>query len=153
MIDAKQGISGAGRSFDERTHLSLAGENITPYSVSGHRHTPEIEEQLALCGFEGRVLFQAHLAPLDQGELVSCYVTPTRELGDDELGAVYSRAYADEPFVEFVSGAPGTRDVRETNFCRVHAALHRPQRAGDRLRRASTTSGRARAPRPSRTST
>ena len=125
VIDAKQGISGAGRSFDERTHLSLAGENITPYSVTGHRHTPEIEEQLALAGFEGRVLFQAHLAPLDQGELVSCYVTPTRELAAEELAALYAQAYAGEPFVEVTDGPPGTRDVRETNFCRIHAALHR----------------------------
>ncbi len=47
VIDAKQGISGAGRTFDESTHLSMAGENILPYKVAGHRHTPEIEEQLA----------------------------------------------------------------------------------------------------------
>ena len=48
VIDAKQGISGAGRVFDETTHLSMAGENIVPYNVAAHRHTPEIEEQLAL---------------------------------------------------------------------------------------------------------
>ena len=48
VIDAKQGISGAGRAFDEQTHLSMAGENILPYKVAAHRHTPEIEEQLAL---------------------------------------------------------------------------------------------------------
>jgi N-acetyl-gamma-glutamyl-phosphate reductase len=50
VIDAKQGISGAGRAFDETTHLSIAGENILPYKVAAHRHTPEIEEQLALLG-------------------------------------------------------------------------------------------------------
>ena len=48
VIDAKQGISGAGRAFDETTHLSMAGENILPYKVAAHRHTPEIEEQLEL---------------------------------------------------------------------------------------------------------
>ena len=50
VIDAKQGISGAGRVFDETTHLSMAGENIVPYKVAAHRHTPEIEEQLAAAG-------------------------------------------------------------------------------------------------------
>ena len=50
VIDAKQGISGAGRAFDDTTHLSMAGENILPYKVAAHRHTPEIEEQLGLLG-------------------------------------------------------------------------------------------------------
>ena len=79
VIDAKQGISGAGRVFDETTHLSMAGENIVPYKVAAHRHTPEIEEQLGALDPahpELTVQFQAHLVPLDQGELASCYVTP-----------------------------------------------------------------------------
>ena len=59
VVDAKQGISGAGRSFDEQTHLSMAGENILPYKVAAHRHTPEIEDQLAALGCEVRVQFQA----------------------------------------------------------------------------------------------
>ena len=79
VIDAKQGVSGAGRGAgEEATHLSMAGENILPYNVAAHRHTPEIEEQLSLLGAELRVQFQAHLVPLAQGELASCYVTPTR---------------------------------------------------------------------------
>jgi N-acetyl-gamma-glutamyl-phosphate reductase len=122
VIDAKQGISGAGRVFDETTHLSMAGENILPYKVACHRHTPEIEEQLALLGAELPVQFQAHLVPLDQGELASCYVTTTRAVGADELRGLFAAAYADEPFVEVVDTPPGTRDVMETNFCRVFAA-------------------------------
>jgi N-acetyl-gamma-glutamyl-phosphate reductase len=122
VIDAKQGISGAGRAFDETTHLSMAAENILPYNVASHRHTPEIEEQLALLGADLRVQFQAHLVPLDQGELVSCYVTPTRPVGAEELGELFVDAYAEEPFVEVVDAPPGTREVRETNFCRVFAA-------------------------------
>ena len=121
VIDAKQGISGAGRTFDETTHLSMAGENILPYKVASHRHTPEIEEQLGLLGVELPVQFQAHLVPLDQGELASCYVTPTRTVAPAELSELYEDAYANEPFVEHVSEPPGTRDVRETNFCRVFA--------------------------------
>ncbi len=120
VIDAKQGISGAGRGADiDTTHLSLAGENILPYKVAAHRHTPEIEEQLALLGSDVRVQFQAHLVPLDQGELASCYVTPTRELGARELHELYHDAYAQEPFVELATVPPGTRDVLATNFCRL----------------------------------
>jgi N-acetyl-gamma-glutamyl-phosphate reductase len=122
VIDAKQGISGAGRTFDDTTHLSLAGENILPYKVAAHRHTPEIEEQLGLLGAGMPVQFQAHLVPLDQGELASCYVTTTRTLAPAELAELYADAYAHEPFVEIVAEPPGVRDVRETNFCRVFAA-------------------------------
>jgi N-acetyl-gamma-glutamyl-phosphate reductase len=127
VIDAKQGISGAGRAFDEQTHLSMAGENILPYKVAEHRHTPEIEEQLAPlraaagAGDELAVLFQAHLVPLDQGELADCYVTTTRAVQDAELAELFAAAYASEPFVEVVDAPPGTRDVLETNFCRVFA--------------------------------
>ncbi len=125
VIDAKQGISGAGRAFDETTHLSMAGENIVPYKVAGHRHTPEIEEQLHELDPEHpelAVQFQAHLVPLDQGELASCYVTTTRPVGGAELAELFDAAYAQEPFVEVADGPPGVREVRETNFCRVFAA-------------------------------
>ena len=121
VIDAKQGVSGAGRTFDETTHLSMAGENILPYKVAAHRHTPEIEEQLALLGADLPVQFQAHLVPLDQGELASCYVTPTRAVEQVELRELYAAAYAEEPFVELRDTPPGTRDVCATNFCRLLA--------------------------------
>jgi N-acetyl-gamma-glutamyl-phosphate reductase len=127
VIDAKQGVSGAGRAFDDTTHLSMAGENILPYKVAEHRHTPEIEEQLApLRAGAGQddelaVLFQAHLVPLDQGELADCYVTTTRPVGDAELGELFAAAYAHEPFVEVAATPPGTRDVLATNYCRVFA--------------------------------
>jgi len=122
VIDAKQGISGAGRAFDETTHLSFAGENILPYKVAAHRHTPEIEEQLALLGAKLPVQFQASLVPLDQGELASCYVTPTRAVHAPELRDLFAAAYEREPFVEVIDVPPGVREVRETNFCRIFAA-------------------------------
>ena len=128
VIDAKQGISGAGRAFDDTTHLSMAGENILPYNVAAHRHTPEIEEQLLALdpGLQDlRVQFQAHLVPLDQGELASCYVTPTRSVAADELEDLFAGAYAEEPFVEVAGEPPGTRDVLATNFCRIFAAADR----------------------------
>ena len=123
VIDAKQGISGAGRTFDETTHYSLAGENIVPYKVAAHRHTPEIEEQLELAGAgEQRVQFQAHLVALDQGEMVSCYVSPGRPVDGEEVRRLLAEAYAEEPFVEVVDEPPGVLEVRETNYCRVFVA-------------------------------
>jgi N-acetyl-gamma-glutamyl-phosphate reductase len=124
VIDAKQGVSGAGRAPTETTHFSTSGENIIPYKVAAHRHTPEIEQQLdaldpAHPGLA--VQFQAHLVPLDQGELASCYVTPSRPVAIEELAALFRDAYDAEPFVELVDGPPGVREVRETNFCRIFA--------------------------------
>jgi N-acetyl-gamma-glutamyl-phosphate reductase len=129
VIDAKQGLSGAGRSATWQTHFSNSGENILPYNIVHHRHTPEIEEQLALlAGLEGgasqlRVQFTPHLVPLDQGELVNCYVTPTRALEQDELDVMYEDAYAGEPFVELSAAPAEVRDVRETNVCRLHVVV------------------------------
>ena len=125
VIDAKQGISGAGRVFDETTHQSMAGENILPYKVAAHRHTPEIEEQLAELDPSHpdlKVQFQAHLVPLDQGEMASCYVTPTRAVTPGELAELYAEAYDAEPFVEVVEAPPGVREVAQTNYCRIFAA-------------------------------
>lgn len=126
VIDAKQGLSGAGRGATWQTHFSNSGENILPYKIVHHRHTPEIEEQLAGLSprlAELRVQFTPHLVPLDQGELVNCYVTPTRPVEQAELDAVYEDAYAGEPFVELAPEPAEVRDVRETNVCRLHVAV------------------------------
>jgi N-acetyl-gamma-glutamyl-phosphate reductase len=122
VIDAKTGISGSGRAPTAETHFSYAGENVVPYKVAAHRHTPEIEEQLAQLGAQLAVQFQPHLVPLDQGELNSCYVTPTRPVPADELAVLFEDAYAGEPFIELASRPPGVREVRDTNMCRIFAA-------------------------------
>ncbi|HEY7932938.1 MAG TPA: N-acetyl-gamma-glutamyl-phosphate reductase, partial [Solirubrobacteraceae bacterium] len=126
VVDAKQGISGAGRAFDDTTHLSMAGENILPYKVACHRHTPEIEEQLIALDpahRELRIQFQASLVPLDQGEMASCYVTPTRAVDETEIRKLFQDAYEQEPFVELAAEVPGTREVLGTNFCRLFATV------------------------------
>ena len=79
VIDAKSGVSGAGREPTAATHFVSADENMTPYKVDRHRHTPEIEQELAGQGAPVTITFTPHLVPLAQGELVSCYVTPARE--------------------------------------------------------------------------
>jgi N-acetyl-gamma-glutamyl-phosphate reductase len=119
VIDAKSGVSGAGREATATTHFVSANENLSPYKVEGHRHTPEIEQELALLGADLRITFVPHLAPLGQGELDSCYVTPTRDADDAELQDLFREAYEDEPWVEVRLGAPGVLDVRDTNYCRM----------------------------------
>ena len=125
VIDAKSGVSGAGRAATDKTHFVTVDENVSAYGVPRHRHTPEIEQELAALGSPLRVTFAPHLVPLDQGELVSCYVTVSSCAGVEEL---YHEMYDDEPFVELATGPPGVRDVRETNICRV--SVHRDERTG-----------------------
>jgi len=122
VIDAKSGVSGAGREPTHGKHFVSVDETVMPYKVGRHRHTPEIEQEL---GGNVRVTFTPHLVPLSYGELVSCYVTPAREVDPAEL---YREAYADEPWVEVVEGPPGMQEVRETNFCRI--SLHGDERTG-----------------------
>jgi N-acetyl-gamma-glutamyl-phosphate reductase len=129
IVDAKSGVSGAGRQATETTHFVAADENVTPYGVGRHRHMPEIEQELAALGAEGVVpAFTPHLLPLDQGELVSCYVTTTEPVEQERLAALYEEAYAGEPFVELAPRPPGVRDVRDTNICRLFA--HADPRTG-----------------------
>jgi N-acetyl-gamma-glutamyl-phosphate reductase len=117
VIDAKSGVSGAGRDAGERSSFVDVHENFMPYGVEGHRHGPEIEQEL-----RRPVTFVPHLLPLDQGLLASCYVSLTQSLGEQELRAVYDERYVGEPFVELVDAPPGVRDVRDTNRCRIHVA-------------------------------
>ncbi|MDX6667808.1 MAG: N-acetyl-gamma-glutamyl-phosphate reductase [Solirubrobacteraceae bacterium] len=126
VIDAKSGVSGAGREANDTTHFVSADENVNPYGIAGHRHGPEIEQELAALGAPVAATFIPHLVPLDQGELVSCYVTPSREIAADELAGLYEESYAEEPFVELTDRPPGVRDVRDTNICRIltHADEH-----------------------------
>jgi N-acetyl-gamma-glutamyl-phosphate reductase len=127
VIDAKSGASGAGRGANDKTHFVTVDENVNAYGVPRHRHTPEIEQELAVLGAPLRVTFTPHLLPLDQGELVSCYVTLSNGEWRD-LAELYGDAYRDEPFVELTEGPPGVRAVRETNICRI--SVHTDSRTG-----------------------
>ncbi len=122
VIDAKSGVSGAGREPTADKHFVAIDETVTPYKVGRHRHTPEIEQEL---GGEVRVTFTPHLVPVVHGELVSCYVSPTRA---EDVAALYDDAYRGEPWVEVVEGPPGMQEVRETNFCRI--SVHTDERTG-----------------------
>ncbi|HWV85950.1 MAG TPA: N-acetyl-gamma-glutamyl-phosphate reductase [Capillimicrobium sp.] len=126
VIDAKSGVSGAGRAATEKTHFVSVAENVKPYGIGRHRHAPEIDQELAALGARDlTATFTPHLLPLDQGELLSCYATLTEDV---DVHALYGERYADEPFVELVASPPGVRDVRETNFCRI--LVHPDERTG-----------------------
>jgi N-acetyl-gamma-glutamyl-phosphate reductase len=119
VVDAKSGVSGAGREATGTTHFVSVDENVNAYKVEGHRHRAELEQEL-----DGPpVTFTPHLLPIDQGLLASCYVTPSRELSAADVVELYEAAYGDEPFVELVDAPPGTREVRDTNFCRIHVTV------------------------------
>ena len=128
VVDAKSGVSGAGRAPSEQVHFVSADENVNAYGVPAHRHAPEIVQELTALGAPVEATFVPHLLPLDQGELVSCYVTPARETSADELAQLYADAYVGEPFVELADEPPGVRDVRDTNVCRI--SVHPDPRTG-----------------------
>jgi N-acetyl-gamma-glutamyl-phosphate reductase len=89
---------------------------------------PEIDQELARLGAPVPIAFTPHLLPIDQGELLSCYVTTTRALEQAELDELYASRYGDEPFIDLVAVPPGVRDVRETNVCALHVVAD--QRTG-----------------------
>ena len=120
IVDAKSGVSGAGREATGTTHFVSVDENVNAYKVEGHRHRAELEQEL---GPEVPITFTPHLVPLDQGLLASCYVTPSNGISAEEVRDLFRDAYADEPFVELADSPPGVRDVRETNLCRIHATV------------------------------
>jgi N-acetyl-gamma-glutamyl-phosphate reductase len=130
VIDAKSGVTGAGRAAAEEMAVVKESDDTKPYQVAGHRHTPEIAQELAeLAGngatpMEHALTFVPHLMPYDQGELVSCYVRTTEPLDPARMLSLYEQRYAEEPFVEVTSEPPGVSGVRETNLCLIHLALN-----------------------------
>jgi N-acetyl-gamma-glutamyl-phosphate reductase len=131
VIDAKTGVSGMGKQPRDRNHFVAVTENVRPYGVGAHRHMPEIDQELGALGAPVPISFTPHLLPIDQGELLSCYVTPTRPLPQEALEALYAERYDDEPFIELVASPPGVRDVRETNVCAIN--LYADERTGKLL--------------------
>jgi N-acetyl-gamma-glutamyl-phosphate reductase len=123
VINAMQGVSGAGRGGGDAMHYASMDENAFAYKTEGHRHRPEIEQELAALGSPAPVTFVPHLLPLDQGELASCYAQTTEPVGKDEVQALYRERYAGEPFVRVVDGPPGLRDLRDSNECHIYVTV------------------------------
>jgi N-acetyl-gamma-glutamyl-phosphate reductase len=117
VVDAKSGVSGAGREATQTTHFVSVTENVQAYKVEGHRHAAELEQELNGASFT----FVPHLVPVEQGLLASCYVSA--DIGEFEVLDLYREAYENEPFIDLVDEPPGTDDVRETNRCRIQVTV------------------------------
>ena len=115
VIDAKSGVSGAGKTPSERTHFSEVHGSLSSYGVFGHRHGVEIEE-----GLGREVTFTPHLVPLDRGILATIYVRVPAGTTEEMLGDVFQRKYADSAFIRLVGSAlPEIKHVAHTNFCDI----------------------------------
>jgi len=130
VVDAKSGVSGAGREAKPEMHFSEVNESVRAYGVDGHRHVAEIEQEVGLAG--GMRLppidFLPHLIPMTRGILAACHVRTTRPVDQAELDDLYREAYDGERFVEVVATPPATKHVTGSNAYRVHA--HHDARTG-----------------------
>lgn len=122
IIDAKSGVSGAGRTLKQNILFSEAGEGLSPYGIGNHRHVPEIEQELGLAaGSTVTVNFTPHLVPMSRGELCTSYVRLASRTNADDLRASLGKAYAQMPFVRVVEkdSVPATQHVRGSNYCHI----------------------------------
>lgn len=122
IIDAKSGVSGAGRTLKQNILFSEAGEGLSPYGIGNHRHVPEIEQELCLAaGSPVTINFTPHLAPMSRGELCTSYVRLAAKASVQDLRKALERAYKDSPFVRIVEDGviPATQHVRGSNFCHI----------------------------------
>ena len=122
IIDAKSGVTGAGRGLKQNTLFSEAGEGLSPYSVGVHRHAPEIEQELTKSSGQNIVVnFTPHLIPMSRGELVTCHVKLTKGATVDDLRQTLTKQYQAEPFVRILpeNTMPATQHVRGSNQCQI----------------------------------
>ncbi len=125
IIDAKSGVSGAGKAPKEHTHFSEVHGSLSAYGVFGHRHGAEIEQ-----GLSRTVTFTPHLVPLDRGILATIYVRVAPGTTEEALGDIYSLAYGSEVFVRLTGAAlPEIKHVAHTNFCDIGWRVHDDGRA------------------------
>lgn len=126
IVDAKSGVSGAGRSATPTTHYCNADEAVLPYKVGSHRHTPEIAQALAeVAGRPVHVMFAPHLVPMIRGLLATVYIDAAPGLTAAEAVETYRNRYSDEPFVTVhpEGRMPSTREVSGTNRAHIGVAL------------------------------
>ena len=131
VVDAKSGVSGAGREAKPELQFGEVNESVKAYGLGGHRHVAEIEQELWTIAARGGVAqdanpgivavdFLPHLVPMTRGILSSCHVRPTRPVAQGELDELYAAAYADEPFVTMVAAPPSSKHVTGSNQVLVH---------------------------------
>ena len=129
IVDSKSGVSGAGRALSMTTHFSEVNENVMAYSVNGHRHLPEISQELdAIADAPVNLTFLTHLIPMTRGILSSCYA-PLRANIAHDLGAgehirrLYRDFYAGDAFVQVTDAPPQTKQTLGNNQCLIHPVV------------------------------
>jgi len=133
IIDSKSGLSGAGRSLSLPTHYAEANEDTTAYALGGHRHLPEIIQELELLNkkFSPSITFVPHLVPMTRGILTTTYGTlvPGKiaggRSGEEELNVLYRNFYKDEHFVRLVESPPHTKQTLGSNLCLIYPTIDR----------------------------
>jgi N-acetyl-gamma-glutamyl-phosphate reductase len=135
VVDAKSGVSGAGREAKPELMFGEVNESVKAYGLDGHRHVAEVEQELRRLSAEEdanpgarAVDFLPHLIPMTRGILATCHIRPTRSIGQPELDDLYGAAYAKEPFVRVVPAPPATKHVTGSNEARIYA--HADPRTG-----------------------
>lgn len=127
ICDSKSGVSGAGRSAALSNHFCEVHDDFKAYKISGHRHVPEIEQELSnLAGEPLNIVFTPHLVPIDRGIFSTIYCKPVRKWPLEKIIQLYQKFYRKEKFV-YVGNAgfiPSTKNVRGTNFCHIGVHLN-----------------------------
>ena len=122
ISDSKSGVSGAGRKGDIAYNFNEINDNMSAYGLSGHRHMPEMSQELSALSKHGevKVTFVPHLAPMTRGILGTHYATLKSEVSQEEATDMYRTFYADEPFVRVVSSAPSTKETWGSNHVLIN---------------------------------
>ena len=121
VVDAKSGVSGAGRSVAMGVHFSEVNESLGAYAIAGHRHLPEVTQELGLLSPNGvRVTFVPHLVPMTRGILATCYFDLKGSLV--QLQDAYREFYAGQPFTKVLGQSPTTKLASHSNLCLVNVA-------------------------------
>ena len=130
IIDAKSGVSGAGRGLSIKTHFSEVNENVSAYGLDGHRHMPEIEQELNLAyGAQVALTFVPHLIPMTRGIFATSYSQLTEEfLSNNQnpvevIDTLYRETYEQEKYVEVTKIPPSTKQTLGSNQCVVHPKI------------------------------
>ena len=131
IVDAKSGVSGAGRGLSLDTHFAEVNENVFAYAVDGHRHLPEITQELKRLrpGYEPSVVFQPHLIPMTRGILDTVYADfadgafASVEAAKEGVRELYAGYYAGAPFVHVVDAPPQTKQTWGNNDCLIHPTV------------------------------
>ena len=133
IVDCKSGVSGAGRGLSMVTHFSEVNENVFAYGVDGHRHMPEITQELRRLreGYEPRVTFMPHLIPMTRGIFDTIYVDLNEgafgspEEAEAKVTELYNDYYANEPFARVVDAPPQTKQTWGNNDCLIFPKMDR----------------------------